>query len=66
MDVVDSEENSGDLDEDSSIDRDNGPRRLRDEQLRAFGSAYQTVIVILQDLVSFVRSSIIFKCCMYV
>ena len=37
-------------------------RRLKDEQLRVFGNSYQTVIVILQDLVSYFCMYV----CMYV
>ena len=73
MEVVDQEENSVDHDGDS-IDSDSDSsghvwqekRRLKDEQLRVLGSAYQTVIVILQDLVSSIYMYAFMHLCIYV
>ena len=68
MEVVDQDQETTDHYSDSDSDKDGDSdsrsggsvqgRRLKDEQLRVFGNSYQTVIVILQDLVSYF--------CMYV
>ena len=72
MEVVDQETtdhySDSDSDSDSGSDSDSRSdssvqrRRLKDEQLRVFGNSYQTVIVILQDLVSYFCMYV----CMYV
>ena len=71
MEVVDQDQETtdhysdSDSDSGSRSDREGGSvqgRRLKDEQLRVFGNSYQTVIVILQDLVSYFCMYV----CMYV
>ncbi len=69
MEVVDQDQETTDHDSDNDSDSDSGSRsggsvqgrRLKDEQLRVFGNSYQTVIVILQDLVSYLYMYV----CMY-
>ena len=75
MEVVDQDQETTDHDSDSDSDSDSGSRsyssvqgrRLKDEQLRVFGNSYQTVIVILQDLVSYFCMCVcMYYVCMYV
>jgi hypothetical protein len=72
VEVVDQDQETTDHYSDS--DSDSGSRsdssvqgrRLKDEQLRVFGNSYQTVIVILQDLVSYFCMYVFMYICMNV